>query len=919
VLRVPHQFRLVAFAVGTLTFTSAGSADEVEFQRDVAPLLQRYCTGCHNATDYESDLSMDTFATFIEGGESGKPLVNGGDIENSYLIQVVEGAKKPKMPPKKEPQPSEAEIEVLKNWVAEGAKPPADPDAPIHRLVTPAIPPATGAGPITASAVSSKGDVAIARYGAVELRRDSEPAKKFEKLPGKVNALGFSPDGERLVAATGVTGLRGVARVWKQGAMERDFSNGHRDVLYAAEFSPDGSLLATAGYDGRALLWNVESGEFVREVGRHNGAIYDLAFSPDGAVVTTASGDETAKLWRVSDGVRLDTLHQPQGEQFCTAFSPDSAHVFVAGADNRIRMYAFVSRAEPEINPVLRSRFAHEGGIVAMAVSQDGKRLVSAGDDRSVSVWRLPELQLVERLPEQPDIVTSLVFAEKRLLLTRMDGSHEMVSLPEPETKSVGGEGETDVVTHIVSGANAEPQSIAEKEPNDAVAQAQVIAGAAVIEGGIASPGDVDLYAFDLEKTARWVFEVEASRRGSKLDSKIEVLNAAGEPVERVQLQAVRDSWFTFRGKDSNTSDDFRLHNWEEMELNEFLYAGGEVVKLWHYPRGPDSGFMVYPGFGNRHTYFGTTARTQALNAPGYIVRDYPPNQELVPNGLPTFKLFYENDDDSKRRRGSDSWLLFEAPISGRFYLRVSDVRSFGGEKFDYKLTARPAIPDFKVLVDGGMNPAPSPGSGMEVVFRAERLDGFTGEISLELIGLPPGFEMSLPIVIEAEQERAIGLLRAAVDAQAPGEETKSTSRVTAKATVGNSEVVREVGSLGEIKLGAAPKLRVTILAEGGGDEPLEEMAVARGQTVTARVKVERNGFDGRISFGSSDAGRNLPHGVYVDNIGLNGLLIVEDQNERHFFVTASPVAEPGERWFHLRTTEDGGQASQPIRIRVLD
>ena len=35
---------------------------------------------------------------------------------------------------------------------------------------------------------------------------------------------------------------------------------------------------------------------------------------------------------------------------------------------------------------------------------------------------------------------------------------------------------------------------------------------------------------------------------------------------------------------------DFRLFNWEEMHLNEYLYANGEVVKLWLYPRGPDSG-----------------------------------------------------------------------------------------------------------------------------------------------------------------------------------------------------------------------------------------------------------------------------------------------------------------------------------------
>ena len=63
-------------------------------------------------------------------------------------------------------------------------------------------------------------------------------------------------------------------------------------------------------------------------------------------------------------------------------------------------------------------------------------------------------------------------------------------------------------------------------------------------------------------------------------------------------LQAVRDSYFTFRGKNDSESDDFRVFNWEEMRINEYLYANGEVVKFWLYPRGPDSGFVSLSGAG---------------------------------------------------------------------------------------------------------------------------------------------------------------------------------------------------------------------------------------------------------------------------------------------------------------------------------
>ena len=56
------------------------------------------------------------------------------------------------------------------------------------------------------------------------------------------------------------------------------------------------------------------------------------------------------------------------------------------------------------------------------------------------------------------------------------------------------------------------------------------------------------------------------------------------------------------------------------MRINDYLYAGGEVVKFWLFPRGPDSGFVTYPGQGMRWGYFDTTPLAHALGEPCYIV-----------------------------------------------------------------------------------------------------------------------------------------------------------------------------------------------------------------------------------------------------------------------------------------------------------
>ena len=60
---------------------------------------------------------------------------------------------------------------------------------------------------------------------------------------------------------------------------------GHKDSLYCARLSPDGSLLATAGYDNAIKLWNVARGQEVWTLDGHNGAVFELAFRADGKVL----------------------------------------------------------------------------------------------------------------------------------------------------------------------------------------------------------------------------------------------------------------------------------------------------------------------------------------------------------------------------------------------------------------------------------------------------------------------------------------------------------------------------------------------------------------------------------------------------------------------------------------------------------
>lgn len=901
------------------------SAHSADYQPDIAPLLNKYCAGCHNNNDREGELSLQDFRGLQRGGDNG-PAMIPGNPQASRIVRLMRGLDEPIMPPDDNPRPSEAEIERIADWIRDGAVGPDGAASPLM-LKTPKIPPPAQLDkPITALDWSSRGELAVGVFGKLLLRQAGQDTEQplGEDLPGKVTSVRFAAGGAKLVATSGATGLAGWAGVWdvESRQLVKEF-RGHYDVMQTAALSPDGKLLATGSYDQRIILWDVESGDVVRELTGHNGAIYDLDFNIDGTILASASGDETVKLWRVVDGQRLDTLSQPGKGQYTVRFSPDDKFVAAGGADNRIRVWRVVSRTQPQINPLVHSRFAHEGAVSHLRYTPDGELLVSAAEDRTLKIWSADDYRQRHVFPALQDVLGGLaVSREGKLALGRLDGDLEFISLP-----TIGPEQRQEASTQPPPASSMPDASLndtPEHEPNGEPATAQPITLPVIVHGVIHSvdgdQDDQDVFRFQAQAGQTWMLEVNAARAKSKLDSRIEVLHADGMPIQRVLLQAMRDSYFTFRGKDSNTSDDFRVQNWQEMELNQFLYCNGEVVKLWHYPRGPDSGFMVYPGSGNRHTYFGTTAMAHALHEPCYIVQPLPVGSEPLPNGLPLFPIYYENDDDPLRAWGSDSRLAFTAPADGEYLVRVTDIRGQHGKDYKYDLTIRPRRPDFKVTL-GGANPTINAGSGKEISFNMQRIDGYDGPADIRIENLPPGIHCHSPLTIEAGQPSAFGAIWVDEDAEQPTEEQWKAVKISATAAIGGKEVAHPVNALGKITVAEPPKVRIRVVPSGKPSEDardgMVELTLAPGETITAEVIAERAGYNGRISFGKHDAGRNMPHGVFVDNIGLNGLMIVDGQTRREFFITAAPLVAEQTRVFHLKTAEAGRQATLPVLLHI--
>ncbi len=915
--------------VAILACSATLHAEEIDFEHTIAPILKTYCAGCHNDADREGKLSLASLASLRAGTPDG-PVVVPANPSASKLLQVLAENAENKMPPKGEPQLTDQHKKLIEAWIAAGAKGDAKQPSTSNPLKTPSIPQAPLAQKrVTAVCSLSDGQFAVGRFGTVEAR-DAEGAVRwvFDQVPGKVNQLRATPDGKSLIIAGGNAGVAGEVLVLNAATGQiQSRLQGHRDSIYCASASADGRWIASGSYDRSVLIWDRQTGKVARALTGHNGPIYDLDFDATSSLLATASGDQTVKIWSVN-GERLDTLGQPQGEVLSVRFSPGGNHIFAAGADRQIRKWQLVSRREAAINPLLVARFAHEDDCCGLEfLSPDV--LVSCSVDRTVKLWDTQQLKPLGQLATLVDVPVGFFVSSNSLRAFSLDGNQAEVDIS--QYLAAANQASSLPANRAVSaGAQIAPalpiMEATEVEPNGQLAQANQISLPARLKGtidaGQGDAGDCDLYRFTAKAGQRWIFEVSAARNGSPLDSRVEILDENGRPVLQTRLQATRESYLTFRGKDSSTSDDFRVHNWEDMELNEYLYTEGEIVKLWLYPRGPDSGFKVYPGFGARFTYFNSTPTAHALGTPAYIVRELVGEEEPLPNGLPVFDMFAENDDDGLRRHGKDSRLVFTVPRDGNYIAKIRDARDFGGSDFHYQLDVRTPRPDFEIKVGGNKLKMPV-GVGREWQITATRLDGLSGPIAVELQGLPEGFLATNPLVIESEQLVAYGTIfatPAALEANRNEDGTpKSRFDVTliARSEHERQKIEHQLTEKLEVELDTTAELNFKLL-DATADREIDEITIRPGQTVSARIRLDRAGTSGPISFGREDSGRNLPHGTIVDNIGLNGLLIPDGMTEREFFITASRWLPPQRRQFHLRCESKGNATSRPIWLNVV-
>ena len=461
-----------------------------------------------------------------------------------------------------------------------------------------------------------------------------------------------------------------------------------------------------------------------------------------------------------------------------------------------------------------------------------------------------------------------------------------------------------------------EPE-IAEQEPNDTLAQAQAISLPVSINGRIdggnqrsGSP-DEDYFRFHANKGEKVSIDVAAARLGSSLDSVIEILDEHGNAIPRATVRCLNETTTTLADRDSRT-DGIRLVSTSGLREGDYIMVGDELDQIDFIPDQPDADTILKSMGELRIAFLGTSPDVHAVNTPVYKAQILPADAEVPSNGLPVFHLTWRNDDGGPGY-GSDSKLDFVAPADGDYFIHLKDVRNMEGSDFAYRLTIRDETPDFRLRAEPA-NPNIPRGGSTPVTVSLDSIRGFDGPIEIAVHGLPSGISASAA-TIAAGQTSTVLVLTAAPDADMDGHPTPI--QVVGRATVDGHELIRTANRgadrEGPLQLASiVPPPDVVVSTE------TNEVTLEPGKDVTLKLTVERhNGFKGRVPCSV----QNLPFGVRVVNVGLNGVLVTEAQSSRTFTLHAEEWAKSGTQPIYVVAEVESNSStmhsSAPITLKV--
>ncbi len=398
-----------ALAEGALPIADIDRAVPVDFATEVHPLLKANCLACHNATQAQGNLVLESPAAMLKGGDSGPAVVPGKSSE-SLLLKVAAHQEAPAMPPAANEvgarNLTSQQLGLVRLWIDQGAQgtPPA------QRQIAWQSPPSQYQ-PIFALDVTGDGRWAACGHGNrlfVYHLPTRQPAAELvdPELTDRadldaVRSLAFSRDGRWLAAG----GFR-QANLWRAPHIDKIADWQAPGQTTAVAVNPAGNKCLTGNADGKLQLRNLAAPQNPQQFNAHTGQITALRFAAAGDLFYSASLDKTVRAFK-PDGACVATWQTPSAVHDFLLLE-ESQQLITAGADNVIRIWNLADAAAAPLAELT----GHTGPVLCLATVPGEKEFLSGSEDGTIRKWNRAEGQQLATYSHQGSVQAVAIRAD---------------------------------------------------------------------------------------------------------------------------------------------------------------------------------------------------------------------------------------------------------------------------------------------------------------------------------------------------------------------------------------------------------------------------------------------------------------------------------------------------------------------------
>jgi len=375
---------MVAAAVGF-------AASPPSYQRDIRPILQKQCQGCHHPAQKSAGLDVTTFNDLRKGGRRGPGFI-AQKPDESLVIKYVTAAMQPRMPLGQPPLKTE-EIDLFREWIRAGAINDSDAAETTTSAITePSVyhqPPV-----ITALRFSPDGNTIAVSGNREILLHKADGSALLQRLQGKAErilSVDFSKDGKLLIAGGGTPAQFGEVQVWDvASAKQLRSATVTTDTVFGASLAPDSSRIAVGAADNTVHVFETATGKELYKIGNHENWVLATVFGLDSKRFVTVSKDRAAKLNDAASGAFLENVNLLRGELSAVARHPKKDIVVIGGEERYPFIYLMDRPRNMKIaddTTLVRKMERQDGAIVALDWSPSGDRIAVAGLSPVVNLY----------------------------------------------------------------------------------------------------------------------------------------------------------------------------------------------------------------------------------------------------------------------------------------------------------------------------------------------------------------------------------------------------------------------------------------------------------------------------------------------------------------------------------------------------